>query len=147
MSKWSCDCRMLAVITPVFIPQTKYTEQWSAGQAGSRGVSGHSGGEMLESADGQSWERQHWHRCRLQPLQTSWEWPWCDHNIQWVESSKLADNSQLMRPDLVWDSLSLEVKSKKWGVKSEDWDWGHFLENFCKLSAAAATEAENNQRN
>ena len=31
---------MLAVITPVFIPQTKYTEQWSAGQAGSRGVSG-----------------------------------------------------------------------------------------------------------
>ena len=32
-----------SLITPVFIPQTKYTEQCSASQAGSRGVSGHWG--------------------------------------------------------------------------------------------------------
>ena len=65
---------------------------------------------------------------------------WSQHPVSGEQSSELTDNSQLMRPDLVWGSLSLEVKS-------EDWDWGHFLENFCKLSAAAATEAENNQRN
>ena len=45
MSKWSCDtsCWVSSLITPVFIPQTKYTEQCSASQAGSRGVSGHWG--------------------------------------------------------------------------------------------------------
>ena len=166
---------VLGVVTSVFIPQTKYAEQWQPGVRLARPAVGCV--RSLRRNAGVSWWSEQWREatltpvravshcqsqsghCRLQPvvsrehsqLRVAEQWV----ALVWSQHPESGEQSMVRWSPVrgIWSPWSgLRQSVSAWEVSCEDWglkteDWGHFLETFCKLSAAAAAEAKNNQRN